>query len=221
MNKEFEKLNKIESEFIESRLNIAKLMIWNLYSKNYGIKFEDFQYNETCVTYLEEYLETRIRPRILKWKLNDDGITITRVKTMSGWASSKHDHIQEVLNLIHDCSILFGQCIAKIFDGKWEFVNELIHIDVNSTSMQTYWKCLKFVTLGNEDSLSSFIQFIRNFEQNKEICDKILKRLKLNQQDYKKIQTWTDEGGQLESIVVIGRNNEIINTVYIDIIQNN
>lgn len=216
MNNAFENLKQEDREAIELQIYMTKQMIWNFYSKKYGVTFEEFECNELCVKYLEDYLKQRIRARILKWKRIDNNIIITRVRTKSGIGSESQAQIQEVLNVIISCSMLLGQCIATIFDGKWNISGvSPMSIDVFDTSVQIYWKCLKYVTLGDEDGLVGFIKSIRNYTVNKTIRDQVLKRLNIQRQDYKRIEDLMDDDGKIESIVVFGANDEVIATVYV------
>jgi len=217
MNNAFENLKQEDRALIESRIYMTKQMIWNFYSKKYGVTFEEFECNETCVKYLEDYLASRIRTRILKWKRVGDSIVVTRVKTLSGVASNNQMHIQELLGLVMACSILLGQCIATIFDGKWRIsADKTMIIEVFDTPVQTYWKCLKYVTLGDEDSLIDYVKYFRNYTVNKAINEQVLNLLNLKRQDYKRMENWMDENGNLETIVVIGNNNQIIKTVFVN-----
>ena len=80
MNNEFENLSQEARGVIESETYIAKQIIWNFYSRKYGVKFEEFECNEICVNYIEDYLKQRIRPRILKWNRVGDQFIYTGAK---------------------------------------------------------------------------------------------------------------------------------------------
>ncbi len=216
MNNEFENLSQEARGVIESETYIAKQIIWNFYSRKYGVKFEEFECNEICVNYIEDYLKQRIRPRILKWNRVGDQIIITRVKTLNGMASSNDEKIQGVFNLVMACSILLGQCIATIFDGKWNVSGTSeMSIDVFDTSVQIYWKCLKYVTLGDEDGLVGYIKSIRYSKENKAITDQVLKRLNIQRQDYKRVENLMDDDGKLETVIIFDADDEVIATVYV------
>jgi hypothetical protein len=219
MNNAFENLKQEDRALIESRIYMTKQMIWNFYSKKYGVTFEEFECNETCVKYLEDYLASRIRTRILKWKRVGDSIVVTRVKTLSGVASNNQMHIQELLGLVMACSILLGQCIATIFDGKWIIsADKTMIIEVFDTPVQTYWKCLKYVTLGNEDSLIGYVKYFNKYTANKALNEQVLNLLNLERQDYKRMENWMDKNGNVEKIVVFGNDNQIIKTVFVSIL---
>ena len=214
MNSMFKDLNEENRSVIESSIHVTKQMIWDFYARKYGVKYEDFECNELCVKYLEDYLKTRIRSRILKWRWDGKNIVVTRVKTLSGVSSKNPKKIQETLNLVFACSILFGQCIATIFDGNWKIdPDQALCIEVSDGPVYLYWKCLKFVTLGDEDSLISFIPSIRHRKVNKEFVEKIINYLQIDKVRYDKIETWTDDEGQIEKIVIKDANREIVQTV--------
>jgi hypothetical protein len=89
-------------------------------------------------------------------------------------------------------------------------------IEVFDTPVQTYWKCLKYVTLGNEDSLIGYVKYLSNYRENCAITEKVLVTLRLGRQDYKKIQAWTDGNGKLENLIVIGHNDEVMHNIVVD-----
>ena len=220
MSNMFKRLNDSDRSSIKNSIDMSKQMIWNFYSRKYGIQYEDFECNELCVKYLEDYLAVRIRPRILKWKWDGKNILITRVKTLSGIVSKDPKKIQETLNLVSACAVLLGQCIATLFDGEWKVdPNENICIEVSGGPVYLYWKCLKFVTLGDEDSLVGFIQNIRHLKANKLIVDQVLESLQIDRTQYEKVETWTDKEGRIEKIVIKNENREIVETVWVGIMK--
>lgn len=214
----FDNLSEKQQDHITSILEPAKIMIWDLYAKQKGIKFEDFKYDETCIGFIEQYLIDRVRPNILKWKYEDLSITVTRVKKRNGTKSNKDEHIQEFLNLVKICAVIYGQCIATILDGKWNLEDGL-HVDVAGTPFAVYWKCLKFVTLGDEDSLSGCLAFLKHQELNFRIQSTTLDALKLSRSDYGHIQCWAGETGIVDRMVVLDPAGEIIKDIYIEAIN--
>ena len=213
MNNVFENLSQRDRDFIESRLLMAKLMIWKFHAKKDGVKFKYFKCDATCLEYLEHYLFWRIRTRIMKWNLVGDSIVITRVKTKSGVASRDKAQIQEVLNLLMACSILLGQCIAKRYEGKWRIgADKDIQLEVYDIPFDPYSKCLKLVTLGTEESLISYLLTARQVKRNHLCIEDALYCHHIERADYKKIDTLLDEIGAIKQMTVIDHKDESIFT---------
>lgn len=217
MNNEFELLSQEDQEFVQGATDIAKLLIWQRYSKKYGVALKDFKYDENCVKYIEDYLAQAIRTRILKWKNVSGRITLTRVKTQGGFATSSETQIHEILKSVLTCSILFGQCLATLLQGKWvRDVSGELRVDTIDAGVLVNQKCLKYVTIGNEDRLTSFVAALGNSAQIESITGAALLKLNLTRQDYKKVQAWTDGNGKLENLIVIGHNDEVMHNIVVD-----
>lgn len=199
-----------QRETAETLIHLSSFAVWNATSKNFGVEFDDFKHDKNCVKYIEEYLNLKIKSRILKWEFTSDrAIKLIRVRTNSGVPTSNVKHIQDIFKLINSVSMLFGQCILNTYGGKWEFKDEKYYLDVpGAGGLFTSWKCLKFVTFGIEDSLIGYLNTIGHHEQNRKTVEELLniaQELGTCPEHYTK-QLWTDDIGKLVKLVLIDRD---------------
>lgn len=215
-------LNNEQQEKATKLMTLAAITVLHYGKRTSDLCMDDwcldkFAFNEEGIALIEDYLKTRIRGRIVKWTRSANGaIEITRVKTLNGLTTSKREHIDTIYSTINAVSMLLAQCILQECDGLWDFKDgDYIYKAYGIDGFYTFNKCLKFLVLGEEDSLIGFCKAIEHSKESAALVEQVNKKLLetgFNVDNYK-VQRWSKEDGRLERICYIGKDGIVAREV--------
>jgi hypothetical protein len=215
---------------VEQQKEVTKLMTLSaLAVQHYDKTFEDlsvydlhlknFSFDEQGIGLIEIYLKSKIYPRIVNWKQSTGGlIKIARVKTKNGRSSSKKKHIDAVYGAVNAASMLLAQCIMQECDGLWTFSDgSYVYTAYGVNGFSTLNKCLKYMMLGDEDSLVFYCRAIKHNKENREIIERINDTMLKTGFDIKayRLQQWSFDDGRIERICYIDKEGEVVREVIV------
>lgn len=217
-------LNNEQQEKATKLMTLAAMTVLHYGKKTSDLCEDDwslgkFAFNEEGIALIEDYLKTRIRGRIVKWTRSANGaIEITRVKTLNGLTTGKQEHIDKIYSMINAMSMLLAQCILQECDGLWDFKDgDYIYKAYGYDGFYTFNKCLKFIVLGEEDSLIGFCKAIEHRKENAALVEQLNKKMLevgFNVNNYK-VQQWSTADGRLERICYIDKDGIVAREIIV------
>lgn len=121
----------------------------------------DFPFDMQGLGYVEQFLNTQVKPKILKW----DDLSPKKVKLPSGLKSSSADAISYVNVQFFLAQAVASQCLAQMFSLKCQDgMNGVIGTD--NLKVSTSGKVRKYVRFGDEDGLQHYARYISNVRLN-------------------------------------------------------